>query len=83
MDLIMTSDNTRDLFTENWNKWENAIIKYAAASKNKPAPLKHALRDVDGDSGIIIIFINVLLMCILIKYPFVAWPWDYFDFPTL
>ena len=83
MDLIMTSDNTRDLFTENWNKWENAIIKYAAASKNKPAPLKHALRDVDGDSGIIIIFINVLLMCILIKHPFVAWPWDYFDFPTL
>ena len=44
MDLIMTSDNnTRDLFTENWNKWENGIIKYAAASKNKPAPFKHAL----------------------------------------
>ena len=53
MDLILTSDKiTRDLFTENWNKWENAIIKYAAACKNKPAPLKHALRDVDGDSGI-------------------------------
>ena len=71
MDLILTSDkNTRDLFTENWNKWESAIIKYAAASKNKPAPLKNALRDVDGDSGIYVklmfIYGNVLLLCMLL-----------------
>lgn len=52
MDMILgTSESTRDVFTNNWNKWEPAILKYAKSSKNKPAALKHALRDYDGNPG--------------------------------
>lgn len=52
MDMILgTGENSRDLFTSNWQKWEPAILKYASFSKNKPAALKHALRDMDGSPG--------------------------------
>lgn len=44
-------EKTRELFEENWNKWEPAVIEYASASKSQPAALKYALRDIDGDSG--------------------------------
>ena len=52
MDMILgTGESTRDIFTNNWNKWEPVILKYANSSKNKPAALKHAFRDIDGTPG--------------------------------
>ena len=52
MDVILGSnENTKDLFDNNWDQWEPAILKYAKSSKYKPAALKHALRDIDGDPG--------------------------------
>ena len=52
MDMILgTGEITRDIFTDNWNKWEPAILKYVDSSKNKPAALKRALRDIDGNTG--------------------------------
>ena len=52
-------ERSRELFEENWNKWEPAVIEYASASKSQPAALKYALRDVDGNSGKTLPFSNV------------------------
>ena len=51
LDCILNTEDTRSLFEQNWKKWEPAVISYSNASKNKPAALKYALRDVDGDPG--------------------------------
>ena len=47
-DLIMKEDGSRDKFDRKWELWCPAVIEYALAMKNKPAALKHALRDFDG-----------------------------------
>ena len=44
--LVMKDDKLQDKFQE---EWDQAAIEYALQVQNKPAQLKHALRDLDSD----------------------------------
>ena len=55
--LIMHMDDSRDTFDNEWQVWEPAIIEYACAMQRKPEALQHALRDKDGERGMLAIFI--------------------------
>lgn len=47
--LVMKDDKLQDKFHEEWDLWSKVAIEYALQVQNKPAQLKHALRDLDSD----------------------------------
>ncbi|XP_065892856.1 uncharacterized protein [Dysidea avara] len=51
LDYVIAEENCREKFIDNWQLYQPAIIAYSNAHKNKPATLKDALRDIDGDAG--------------------------------
>ncbi|XP_065892420.1 uncharacterized protein [Dysidea avara] len=50
LDYVIAEENCREKFIDNWLLYQPAIIAYSNAHKNKPAALKDALRDIDGDA---------------------------------
>jgi len=63
MALVMQLDNPRQQFDDSWWSWQEAIIKYAAATLNKPKQLAAILKDKDSDQGILLCFYAMWYYC--------------------